>query len=875
MLVGILLEFMQSFRDECCFSLTERNLMRHQSVGVHRSISRIVAFLAAGVASAAGVTFADDIMPAGTPSETRLAIQDAIDAAAVANPVGTVTLGSGTFEIDAQLMVTGGVTLVGQGWENTIVRQTAVGSTTRCATVSGGATIRGVTLTGGHTRAKFESGAGVLVENGTISWCCITNNQAGDASWQSVTVNNIYGAGVHIKQGVIDHSIIALNAAYANGGGASDGGGLGVHNPNGPILVDKCLIYGNRAPNGNGGGIYASFGNYHNLLAVRNTTIVGNEASGTGGGVYATEYYAANKFSFALVNSILADNTSGSEGADSNIYMPSDEQIVSGYAAQSSNNLFANGTTALGADSTSIAGGGSAWFVDAAGGDYNLTSTSPAVGAGTTYAGIDVDLGNVAFADPPAIGCYELRNRASEPVFNPESGSTFYPTTSVTLFCETAGAAIYYTTDGSIPNESSTLYTGPIVISETTTIKARAYKSGIGPSGFAVATYTCKRPTPPLSSFKKYVEITLSTNLASTAITAGIPALVKLSESTISGFRYKDFSLAKGGDMMFVDAESGAILPHEVDTWDTAGESLVWVRLPSTDEDTKIVLYYGNGAVSSEEPTDVWTDYVGVWHFNEATGATVANSYGTYANSTATTGIDGNVAQYAVTNAPGRFGKCFRTNNSPGYKGDNYNYGGVWVNDSGSNSPIDGGQNFTISGWFKHDNFQYSWDHIFYKREKSNNSIDKSSYKDAFAIECNASSGTTPNPYARGSSNTGGHKGLPNNLVDQWGYLTFVFDGKACHLYENGGYLSWVTIDACIDNDSPLVFGNNCNVAAGLIGDSAWNGWIDEVRYSNGSKSAEWVAAEYKAMNAGETDIFTYGAAERAGALSEMVIIVR
>ena len=325
--------------------------------------------------------------------------------------------------------------------------------------------------------------------------------------------------------------------------------------------------------------------------------------------------------------------------------------------------------------------------------------------------------------------------------------------------------------------------------------------------------------------------------------------------------------------MMFVD-ESGAVLPHEVDTWDTDGESLVWVRLPSTAANTKIVLYYGNGAISSEESTDVWTDYVGVWHFNEAIGATVANSYGTYANSTATLGIDGNVAQYAVTNETGRFGKCFRPNNASAAQGANYNYGGVWVNDSGSNSPIDGGQNFTISGWFKHGNYGYSWDHIFYKREKSNNTTDKSQYKDAFAIECNAGSGTTPNPCARGSSNTGGHKGLPNNLVDQWGYLTFVYEGGVCRLYENGSSLSWVTITACIDNDSPLVFGNNCNIAAGLVGDSAWNGWIDEVRYSSGSKSAEWVSAEYAAMNVGETDIFTYGEAKGTKARSGVIIIV-
>ena len=217
---------------------------------------------------------------AGNPAATRARIQEEIDGAAAESPAGTVVLGEGVFEIDAQLMVTGGVRVVGLGWAKTVVKQTVAGNTARCATVSGGAKLEGVTLTGGHTRAKFESGAGVLVERGTVSWCCITNNQTGDPDWHSVTVNNIYGAGVHVKQGTVDHSIIALNTAYANGGGNSHGGGLGVQNPTGPILVETCLFYGNRAPNGNGGAICAEFGNNHNPLTVRNTTIANNEASG-------------------------------------------------------------------------------------------------------------------------------------------------------------------------------------------------------------------------------------------------------------------------------------------------------------------------------------------------------------------------------------------------------------------------------------------------------------------------------------------------------------------------------------------------------------------------------------------------------------------
>ena len=341
---------------------------------------------------------------AGDPAATRSLIQSEIDAAALMSPAGTVALGEGVFEIDAQLMVTNGVTLAGQGWEKTVVRQTVAGSNARCATVSGGAKIEGVTLTGGHIRERWQHGAGVLVEDGTVSWCCITNNRTGDAAWAGFAVNNNYGAGIHLQQGTVDHTIIALNAAYANGGGASHGGGLGILNPTGPVLVDTCLFYGNRAPNGNGGAICADFGNQHQLLTVRNTTIATNTASGSGGGVYVTQFGTTPDF--ALVNSLLADNVSGSGGADPNLSIPS--SLASGYAAQSFGNLFANGTEALGNGSKSVAGTGATWFAGASAGNYRPSADSPAAGTGTWYEDIAEDLDGNPRRKKPAAGCFEV-----------------------------------------------------------------------------------------------------------------------------------------------------------------------------------------------------------------------------------------------------------------------------------------------------------------------------------------------------------------------------------------------------------------------------------------------------------------------------------
>ena len=78
---------------------------------------------------------------------------------------------------------------------------------------------------------------------------------------------------------------------------------------------------------------------------------------------------------------------------------------------------------------------------------------------------------------------------AATPEFSPAAG-TYTSAQSVTISCATSGASIYYTTDGSDPDNTKTQYTGAISVTSTTTIKARAYASGYDPSAIASATYT-------------------------------------------------------------------------------------------------------------------------------------------------------------------------------------------------------------------------------------------------------------------------------------------------------------------------------------------------------------------------------------------------
>lgn len=75
------------------------------------------------------------------------------------------------------------------------------------------------------------------------------------------------------------------------------------------------------------------------------------------------------------------------------------------------------------------------------------------------------------------------------PTFTPEAG-VYNSAQNVTIACETAGATIYYTTDGTAPTTSSSVYSSAIPVSTTTTIKAMAVKAGNSNSIVATATYT-------------------------------------------------------------------------------------------------------------------------------------------------------------------------------------------------------------------------------------------------------------------------------------------------------------------------------------------------------------------------------------------------
>jgi hypothetical protein len=82
---------------------------------------------------------------------------------------------------------------------------------------------------------------------------------------------------------------------------------------------------------------------------------------------------------------------------------------------------------------------------------------------------------------------------ATTPVFAPLPG-TFTSAQTVVISDATAGATIYYTTNGSVPTSGGTQYTSPITVSSTQTIQAIAVASGYATSAVGSALYTIALP---------------------------------------------------------------------------------------------------------------------------------------------------------------------------------------------------------------------------------------------------------------------------------------------------------------------------------------------------------------------------------------------
>ena len=334
------------------------------------------------------------------------------------------------------------------------------------------------------------------------------------------------------------------------------------------------------------------------------------------------------------------------------------------------------------------------------------------------------------------------------------------------------------------------------------------------------AALSASADTIDSSAFSQTLGIQFTGYTGSTTLT-DFPVLVKLSEAT--GFQYAK-SAADGADLRFT-LEDGTLLSHEIDTWNAAGTSLVWVKIPSFSAATKIKAYYGcTGTPPAVSAGDVWSNgYVGVWHLNEsALPLTEASGTGM-----SFTEKSGNVS----FGAPGAIGGALDMS------------GASWAAcvTAAHDDRLSGFLDFTFELWTKQAAIDTANNRaLINKRE--NYSADASYY-----VYQNTSKGgavsvlisTNGTGYAWGDGNTTLQK------TDEWNHLAIVRTPvpAACLMYLDGK-CTWNGVNATF-GPNPVWTGSAPLELGGSHLAAPFKGQLDEFRISSVARSADWLQASH------------------------------
>ncbi|MGN1359558.1 MAG: DUF2341 domain-containing protein [Kiritimatiellia bacterium] len=304
----------------------------------------------------------------------------------------------------------------------------------------------------------------------------------------------------------------------------------------------------------------------------------------------------------------------------------------------------------------------------------------------------------------------------------------------------------------------------------------------------------------------------------------GFPVLLRLSSETLPSLTADTFQTEDGRDLLFVDADGNAV-PHEVQSWNPAGESLVWVRFPLAKAGATLTAYCGNPDWQPElDPTAVWDGFVGVWHMDTIDPDTLA----TPDASGHALDLIAKSASQTVSASGGALGNALVNATASGGTGGGFLspvYTGIF------NSP-----SFTLSAWFNHRAHAANGYERFFSSKKN--------YNEANGYEMEVANGDAQKTSIRGGNSNAFNGYVPDQRTSKWNHIALVYDGTTCTLYTNGVRQASGTI-VSVTHDLGLAVGNNAART-----ERAYYGDIDEVRFHASARPAEWLANDH-ALQAG------------------------
>lgn len=342
--------------------------------------------------------------------------------------------------------------------------------------------------------------------------------------------------------------------------------------------------------------------------------------------------------------------------------------------------------------------------------------------------------------------------------------------------------------------------------------------------------------TVEAASYAKYATITVEGVPDNTTLT-DFPLLVRISSASPSGFSYDDMMQQDHSDLRFEDA-NGNGLAYDVDTWNTTGESLVWIKVPSLVKDAEITMRWGSAAPDTNDATNVWSNYVFVWHGN-------GSGTGQDATGNART-ITPAGSGYALSQDEAAFlGACFKNTSDASNKK-------VTVTQNPF-SELTSYSQFAVSGWIKPAMTEPNIRIFSTKQEHSKDGMEFLAVKDQ-GIFLRGNAGSAGNNQIKWAT---GYQELKKQA---WTYVAGVIDGTSGVAFANG--LTETTSNLLAPESAGNGFAICGYAGADYSGSTA--GCIDEIRLYNGVPSDVYLTAEYAQVVS--NDYTTIGAAQTADA---------
>ena len=337
------------------------------------------------------------------------------------------------------------------------------------------------------------------------------------------------------------------------------------------------------------------------------------------------------------------------------------------------------------------------------------------------------------------------------------------------------------------------------------------------------------------ASFKSCFDIAV-VGLADGVALTNFPLSVRLSAVTLPTF---DSSVMRddGKDICFADAED-SLLSFETDTWNPEGESVYWVKVPVLTNGCHVLCYYGRkDAFENTTEQEVWADYTGVWHVNEAEAgevpiANVAPSSMSMIGGGISTVLDA-----------GLFGRA-RGSTTRGAQS-------VSCCRAPNDKTVKLGSSFTLSCWAKYAATGTAF--FFAASERPNGAGWK-----FYSIGSN-----NHFVFAPGAEDTTGNhlfstEGDVGAGLNVWRKIDLVCDGLQQSLYIDGTLIGTGTSSAepTFGNYGFAVGGSAVGATYGF----SCGAYFDEIHYSAGQRSADWIRAEYDASGLSSTPLVKYTA---------------